>query len=76
MRAVRWAEDEFNRFGLWPGGNLNDDRALLAMLTLLRIGPFISAYQGGQFAGPVRVHPFRHPCFAVGGRTSGISSTA
>jgi hypothetical protein len=22
MRAVRWAEDEFNRLGLWPVGNL------------------------------------------------------
>jgi hypothetical protein len=22
MRAVRWAEDEFNRVGLWPVGNL------------------------------------------------------
>jgi hypothetical protein len=36
----------------------------LAML--LCIDRFISAYQGGQYAGPVRFNPFRHPCFAAG----------
>ena len=55
LKAVRWAEHEFDRVGLWPVVSLNDDDPENILFNLIEENVLLPDWMRGRYIDPANV---------------------